>query len=86
MHKAIAMIRFKLEGQLIKKWSEYGMNDRLLLEHIDYVKGTIEIEGKTYKMLDTYFPTIDPDDPYRLTDEEEEVMNRLRSSLYIVTN
>ena len=56
------------------------MNDRLLLEHIDYVKGTIEIEGKTYKMLDTYFPTIDPDDPYRLTDEEEEVMNRLRSS------
>ena len=80
MHKAIAMIRFKLEGQLIKKWPEYGMNDRLLLEHIDYVKGTIEIEGKTYKMLDTYFPTIDPDDPYRLTDEEEEVMNRLRSS------
>lgn len=80
MHKAIAMIRFKLEGQLIKKWPEYGMNDRLLLEHIDYAKGTIEIEGKTYKMLDTYFPTIDPDDPYRLTDEEEEVMNRLRSS------
>ena len=80
MHKAIAMIRFKLEGQLIKKWPEYGMSDRLLLEHIDYAKGTIEIEGKTYKMLDTYFPTIDPDDPYRLTDEEEEVMNRLRSS------
>lgn len=80
MHKAIAIIRFKLEGQLIKKWPSYGMKDRLLLEHVDYEKGTVEIDGKTYDMLDKYFPTIDPSDPYRLTKEEEEVINRLRSS------
>lgn len=80
MHKAIAIIRFKLEGQLIKKYPEYGMSNRLLLDYIDYEKGTIDIEGKTYKLLDTYFPTIDPADPYRLTDEEEEVIQRLRSS------
>ena len=80
MHKAIAIIRFKLEGQLIKKWPEYGMKERLLLEHIDYERGTIELEGRTYKLLDTSFPTIDPADPYRLTEGEEEVIQRLRSS------
>ena len=80
MHKAIAIIRFKLEGQLIKKYPEYGMRDRLLLEHIDYENGTVEIEGKNYPMLDMHFPTIDPEDPYKLTDEEHEVMIRLRSS------
>ena len=80
MHKAIAIIRFKLEGQLIKKWPEYGMKERLLLEHIDYEQGTIELEGRTYKLLDTSFPTIDPADPYRLTEGEEEVIQRLRSS------
>lgn len=80
MHKAIAIIRFKLEGQLIKKWPEYGMKERLLLEHIDYEQGTIDLEGRTYKLLDTSFPTIDPADPYRLTEGEEEVIQRLRSS------
>lgn len=80
MHKAIAIIRFKLEGQLIKKYPEYGMEDRLVLEKIDYENGTVELEGKTFKMLDTNFPTIDPADPYKLTDEEYEVMTRLRSS------
>lgn len=80
MHKAIAIIRFKLEGQLIKKWPEYGMKERLLLEHIDCEQGTIELEGRTYKLLDTSFPTIDPADPYRLTEGEEEVIQRLRSS------
>ncbi len=80
MHKAIAIIRFKLEGQLIKKYPEYGMRDRLLLEHIDYDRGTVEIDGKSYRMLDMCFPTIDPQDPYKLTDEEIEIMMRLRSS------
>lgn len=80
MHKAIAIIRFKLEGQLIKKWPEYGMQSRLLLEHIDYEKNTVEIDGVTYDMLDTYFPTIDPKEPYKLTKEEEDVILRLRSS------
>lgn len=80
MHKAIAVIRFKLEGQLIKKWPEYGMQNRLLLERIDYDKGTVNIDGSEYKMMDMNFATIDPQDPYRLTEDEEEVIMRLRSS------
>lgn len=80
MHKAIAIIRFKLEGQVIKRRPEYGMSNRLLLERIDYQRGTVDIDGKEYKMMDMSFPTIDPEDPYRLTDEEMEVITRLRSS------
>ncbi len=80
MHKAIAIIRFKLEGQLIKKWPEYEMEDRLLFEKIDYEKGTIVLEGKEHQLKDTNFPTIDPKDPYKLTEEELKVMMRLRSS------
>ena len=80
MHKAIAIIRFKLEGQTIKKWPEYGMDHRLLLEHIDYDRHTVEIDGKEYNMLDHYFPTIDPKDPYKLTEGEHDVIMRLRSS------
>ena len=80
MHKAIAIIRFKLEGQLIHKWPEYGMENRCLLHRINYENETVEIDGKTYDMLDTSFPTIDPEHPYDLTPEEQEVMNRLRTS------
>lgn len=80
MHKAIAVIAFKLEGQLIKKRPEFGMQNRLGLERIDYEAGTIEIEGKKYALKDTNFPTIDPADPYRLTEEEEDVMERLVSA------
>ena len=79
MHKAIAIIKFKLEGQLIHKWPEYGMENRCLLHRINYENKTVEIDGKTYDMLDTSFPTIDPEHPYDLT-EEQEVMNRLRTS------
>lgn len=80
MHKAIAIIRFKLEGQLILKWPEYGMEKRLLLDKIDYEKKTVQIDGVTYEMRDTLLPTVDPDDPYALTDEELDVMKRLCSS------
>ena len=80
MHKAIAIIKFKLEGQLIHKWPEYGMENRCLLHRINYENKTVEIDGKTYDMLDTSFPTIDPEHPYDLTPEEQEVMNRLRPS------
>lgn len=80
MHKAIAIIRFKLEGQLIKKYDSFGMKDRLLLEKIDYEKGTVEIDGKIYQLQDTNFPTIDPKNPYELTPEEADVMTRLQSS------
>jgi fructose-1,6-bisphosphatase-3 len=79
MHKAIAVLQFKLEGQIIKRRG-FGMEDRLLLDFIDYKKGTITLDGKTYPLKDTNFPTIDPNDPYRLTEEEEHVMDRLRSA------
>ncbi|MCI1306395.1 MAG: fructose-1,6-bisphosphatase [Lachnospiraceae bacterium] len=79
MHKAIAVLQFKLEGQIIKRRG-FGMEGRLLLDFIDYKKGTITLDGKTYPLKDTNFPTIDPNDPYRLTEEEEHVMDRLRSA------
>ncbi|CVI72699.1 Fructose-1,6-bisphosphatase class 3 [Eubacteriaceae bacterium CHKCI004] len=78
MHKAIAVIQFKLEGQVIKKRPEFNMDNRMLLHKIDYEKGTITIDGKTYELLDKSFPTIDPADPYRLSPEEESLMKRLR--------
>ncbi len=78
MHKAISVIQFKLEGQLIKRHPEFGMDDRLLLDKIDYEKKQVNIGGKMYEMLDCDLPTVDPADPYRLSDEEEELMNKLR--------
>lgn len=78
MHKAIAIIQFKLEGQLIRRRPEFGMDDRLLLDKIDYEKKTVNIGGVEYPMRDTDFPTVDLADPYRLTEEEEQVVERLR--------
>ena len=80
MHKAISVIQFKLEGQLIEKYPDFRMDDRRLLHRIDYEKGTITIYGKEYPLKDTYFPTIDPKDPYKLTAEEADVMDRLQSA------
>ncbi len=80
LHKAISIIRFKLEGQIILSHPEFRMENHLMLDKIDYENGTITLEGKTYELLDTNFPTIDPNDPYRLTDEEEELMRSLKSS------
>ena len=80
MHKAISIIQFKLDGQLFRRHPEFHMESRMLLDKIDYQKGTILLEGKEYRLLDTNFPTIDPEDPYRLTDEEEYVMDRMQSA------
>ena len=80
MHKAISIIQFKLEGQLIQKRKEFGMESRLLLDKIDYQKGILTIEGEEYNLRDNHFPTIDPEDPYQLTLEEAEVMERLKSA------
>ena len=80
VHKAAFVLQMKLEGQLIKRRPEFEMDDRLLLEHIDYEKGTIELCGKEYPLISCDFPTIDPKDPYRLTDEEKEVLDRLEMS------
>ncbi|MDO5551123.1 MAG: fructose-1,6-bisphosphatase [Lachnospiraceae bacterium] len=80
MHKAIAVMQFKLEGQIIKRHPDYKMEDRILLEHIDYAKGMVNISGREYPMLDMNFPTIDPKDPLRLTPEEEELLYTLALS------
>ena len=80
IQKAIAIIQFKIEGKLIQKHPEYQMNDRLLLDKIDWRKGTINLGGKIYKLNDTNFPTIDPKDPYTLTEEEAQIIERLKFS------
>ena len=80
MHKAITIIQFKVEGQLSKQYPEYGFEKRNLLGKIDRENGTINIEGKTYKLLDNNFPTVDPADPYTLTQEEQHIMDRLVSA------
>ncbi len=80
MHKAIAIIQFKLEAGIIKRHPEFGMDSRLLLDKIDYKRGVLRYGGKEYKMLDASFPTIDPNDPYRLTAEEEELVEKLHNS------
>lgn len=80
IHKAISVICFKLEGQLIQRNPSFNMEHRLMLDKIDYEKGTITLEGKTYPLIDSFFPTIDPNDPYKLTKEEEMVMSKLKLS------
>mgnify|MGYP000762844689 FL=1 len=80
MHKAMAVIQFKLEGQIIKRRPEFMMEDRLLLDKINFEKGTVMVEGREYKMRDMDFPTIDPANPYELTPEETEVMERIRQA------
>ena len=80
MHKAITIIQFKLEGQLIMRRPEFHMENRLLLDKVDYERGVITLDGKEYELNDTNFPTIDPADPYALTEEEADVMERLTSA------
>ncbi|MDE6577883.1 MAG: fructose-1,6-bisphosphatase [Muribaculaceae bacterium] len=83
MHKAISVIQFKLEGQMFQRHPEWKMDDRRLLHHIDFDKGTIEIHGKTFPLKDKNFPTIDASDPYRLTREEKLLMEKLIHSFSV---
>ena len=80
MHKAISVIQFKIEGQTIRRHPEFGMEERALLHRIDHEKGTVTLDGKEYPMQDMNFPTIDPDDPYRLSAEEQDIMERLEQA------
>ena len=80
MYKAISVILFKLEGQKLLRHPEYGMDDRLLLDKIDYENKCVTIDGKTWPLLDTDFPTVDPADPYALTAEENAVIDQLTAS------
>ena len=80
MEKAAAIMQFKLEAEIIKRHPEYEMEDRLLLDKINFEDGTIDINGYTYKLLDTEFPTIDEDSPYELSPKEKEVVEKLVKS------
>ncbi|MBC1920066.1 fructose-1,6-bisphosphatase [Listeria booriae] len=80
MHKAIAVIQFKLEGEIIARHPEFEMEHRLLLDMIDYKAGTVTIKGKTYPLKDAHFPTIDPANPYELTTDEKELIDKLTAS------
>lgn len=80
MHKAIAILQFKLEGQVIKRHPEFQMDRRLLLEQIDFEKRTVRIDGREYALRDVDFPTVDPKDPYALSPEEQTVMERLQQA------
>lgn len=80
MHKAISIIQFKLEAEIIKRRPEFEMDHRLLLDKVNYEEGTIELKGKTYKLKDNNFPTIDPKNPYKLTPREEMVIEKLATS------
>ena len=80
MHKAISIIQFKVEGQMSKEHPEFGLEGRALLHRIDYERGVITLDGKEYKLLDMNFPTVDPKAPYRLSDAEEQVMERLENA------
>lgn len=77
--KAINVLLFKLEGQIIQRHPEFDMVDRLLLDKIDHDAGTVEIDGRAWPLVTNDFPTVDPSDPYALTDEEREIVDKLVS-------
>ena len=80
MHKAISVIQFKLEADIIRRHPEFEMENRLLLHHIDFDRKVMVLDGKDYEMIDCNFPTVDPNDPYKLTDEEADLVNKLHRS------
>lgn len=83
MHKAIAVLQFKIEGQLFAKHPEWKMEGRRLFEHIDYQEGTLQVNGKSYKMSSCHFPTINPDSPFELSEEEKLLMAKLHHSFMV---
>lgn len=83
MHKAITIIQFKLEAALIDKHPEWEMEDRKLLDKIDYKRGVVKIDGKEYEMNDTNFPTINPKKPFALSPEEADLVEKLRHSFMV---
>ena len=82
-HKAIAVLQFKLEGQLYEKHPEWKMKGRAMLERVNYEKGTIDIDGKEYKHSSCSFPTVDPKNPNKLTKEEETLVEKLHHSFEV---
>ncbi len=83
MHKAIAVLQFKVEAQLFEKHPHWQMTDRAVLRHIDYTRGVITLDGKEYQLTSNEFPTIDPNNPLELTPEEKMLAKRLRHSFKV---
>ena len=83
MHKAIAIIQFKLEAQMARKHPEWDLQDRDLLSKINFEKGTVTVDGKEYPLNDTHFPTVDPADPTALSEEERELVQKLHHSFSV---
>ncbi len=83
MHKAISIIQFKLEAQLADRRPEWGMQDRKLFEHIDFDRKLFVLDGKEYEMKDCNFPPVDPENPYALTREEAELVDKLNHSFAV---
>ena len=83
MHKAIAILQFKEEARLFKRHPEWGMTDRCLFNNIDYDRAVCTIDGKEYSMTSCLFPTIDPQNPDRLTPEEEQLLEKLHHSFAV---
>ncbi len=80
MHKAIAIMQFKLEGQMILRHPEFKMQDRLLLDKIDPEKGVVMMDGQEYELRDSHYPTVDWEHPYELSSDERDVMDRLKTA------
>jgi fructose-1,6-bisphosphatase-3 len=80
MHKAAAVLEFKLQGRMIERHPEWEMDDRNLLPRVDWANGTIELDGEVHPLRDTYLPTVDPADPNRLSPEERHCIDRLKES------
>ena len=83
MHKAIAVIQFKVEAQLFEKHPHWQMTDRAVLRHIDYTRGVVTLDGKEYQLTSNEFPTIDPNNPLELTPEEKMLAKRLHHSFKV---
>ena len=80
IQKAMAILQFKVEAKLIDENPSFGLENRKLLHRIDWQANTIEVDGTEYALTDTVFPTVDPNDPYALTPEEESAMASLERS------
>ena len=83
MHKAIAVIQFKVEAALFNKHPKWKMQDRALFNFVDFEKGTCKVDGVEYPMTSCHFPTVDPQDPNRLTEEEAKVLRQLHESFMV---
>ena len=83
MHKAVSILQFKAEAMIFRRNPQWGMEDRCMLSHINFSDGTCTIDGKSYKMRDMNFPTVDPNSPDTLTDEEIQLLEKLRHSFRV---